>query len=192
MGSLGVGRPPVSAKLPTRVPPQEEVCLECMMRDRDLADVEVNGPGAWSRQSDADWDELRWREEALLKSMGNQSSHSIPSLEDAGSSDSEDTSVSLVSTGNSAEDSENRRKIAIKKHQRSLLRAKRREADGRILKEVGWKGFIWEQGKQGEGMPKGFRGTVGGKLTESGIRAVMTKVSLRVQSLGYWADILTA
>lgn len=176
---IGMGRPPVAKPVGK---PQEEICLECMMRDRDLADVTVTGPGAWARQSDADWDELRWREEALLKSMGSQCSLSIPSLEDGdASSDSEDTSVSVPSTGNSAEDSENRRRLAAKKQQRSALRARRREADGRVAREVGWRGFKWEEGKQGEGMPRGFRGTVGGRLTEGGIKAVMTKVSRRAR-----------
>lgn len=180
--NVGLGKPPAPsaaiARAPIR-PLQEEVCLECMMRDRDLADVVVSGPGAWARQSDADWDELRWREEALLKSMGSQSSLSVPSL-DADhdqSSDSESTSASLISTGNSMEDNENRRRLAVKRQQRSLIRARRREADGRVAREVGWRGFIWEEGKQGEGMPRRFRGTVGGRLTESGIKAVMTKVS---------------
>jgi hypothetical protein len=146
------------------------------MRDRDLADVEVIGPGCWSRQSDADWDELKWREEALLKSIGTQSTLSVPSLEDAGSSDSESTSASFPSTGRSTEDVEMRRRLAAKKQQRMVVRAKRREADGRIASEVGWRGFKWEEGKQGEGMPRGFRGTVGGPLSTEAIKAVMTKV----------------
>ena len=156
---------------------QEEVCLECMMRDRDLADIEVNGPGCWSRSSDADWDELRWREEALLKQMGNQSTLSVPSLEDDGSSDSESTSASFPSTGISSEDVENRRKMVIQKQHRNAIRAKRREADERVQREVGWRGFKWEEGKRGEGLPRGFRGTVGGPLSVEAIKGVMTKVS---------------
>jgi hypothetical protein len=171
---VGLGRPP-SARAP--LPKQEEVCLECLMRDRDLADVAVTGPGCWSRQSDADWDDLKWREEALLKSMGSQSNLSVPSLEDAGSSDSESTSASFPSTGRSGEDVEARRRMAMMKQQRVAIRAKRREADGRIANEVGWRGFKWEEGKQGEGMPRGFRGTVGGPLSTDAIKAVMTKVS---------------
>lgn len=171
---VGLGKPP-SARAP--VPKPEEVCLECLMRDRDLADVEVIGPGCWSRQSDADWDELKWREEALLKSMGSQSNLSVPSLEDAGSSDSECTSASVPSTGRSTEDVEARRRTAMMKQQRSAIRAKRREADGRIANEIGWRGFKWEEGKEGEGMPRGFRGTVGGPLSTDAIKAVMTKVS---------------
>ena len=147
------------------------------MRDRDLADIEVNGPGCWSRSSDADWDELRWREEALLKQMGNQSTLSVPSLEDDGSSDSESTSASFPSTGISSEDVENRRKMVIQKQHRNAIRAKRREADERVQREVGWRGFKWEEGKRGEGLPRGFRGTVGGPLSVEAIKGVMTKVS---------------
>jgi len=52
--------------------PQEEVCIECMMRDRDMADVDVTGLGVWERESDIalreliereDEDERRWYEE---------------------------------------------------------------------------------------------------------------------------------
>jgi hypothetical protein len=173
--AIGLGKPPSARAPPPKM--QEEVCLECMMRDRDLADIEVNGPECWSRQSDADWDELKWREEALLKSMGSQSTLSVPSLEDDGSSDSESTSASFPSTGISSEDVENRRKMAIQKQHRMVIRAKRREADERVQKEVGWRGFKWEEGKRGEGLPRGFRGTVGGPLSVEAIKGVMTKVS---------------
>jgi hypothetical protein len=173
--AIGLGKPPSARAPPPKM--QEEVCLECMMRDRDLADIEVNGPGCWSRSSDADWDELRWREEALLKQMGNQSTLSVPSLEDDGSSDSESTSASFPSTGISSEDVENRRKMVIQKQHRNAIRAKRREADERVQREVGWRGFKWEEGKRGEGLPRGFRGTVGGPLSVEAIKGVMTKVS---------------
>jgi hypothetical protein len=52
-------------------PPPEEVCIECMMRDRDMADVIVTGPGVWDRESDVhirdllereDEEERAWRE----------------------------------------------------------------------------------------------------------------------------------
>lgn len=34
-----------------------EVCLECMMRDEDMIDVNVLGPGLWERESDRDFDD---------------------------------------------------------------------------------------------------------------------------------------
>ncbi|KAK7045595.1 hypothetical protein VNI00_007427 [Paramarasmius palmivorus] len=43
--------------------PPEEVCLECAMRDQDMADVDVTSPGVWDRESDADYEELKRREE---------------------------------------------------------------------------------------------------------------------------------
>ena len=43
-------------------PPQEEVCVECAMRDQDMADVDVTSPGVWERASDAAFEELKQRE----------------------------------------------------------------------------------------------------------------------------------
>lgn len=50
----------------------QEICLECLMRDRDMADVEVTGPGIWSRTSDIDFEEaLRAEELAIANSTKN-------------------------------------------------------------------------------------------------------------------------
>jgi hypothetical protein len=43
-------------------PPQEEVCLECAMRDQDMADVDVASPGVWDRDSDVLYEDLVRRE----------------------------------------------------------------------------------------------------------------------------------
>jgi hypothetical protein len=48
---------------PQNAAPQEEVCIECMMRDRDMADVDVTSPGIWERESDAGLRELIERED---------------------------------------------------------------------------------------------------------------------------------
>lgn len=46
--------------------PKEEVCLECAMRDQDMADVDVTSPGIWERDSDAYYHDLvRSEEEAI-------------------------------------------------------------------------------------------------------------------------------
>ena len=45
----------------------QEVCLECLMRDRDMADIAVTGPGVWSRASDADFEEALRAEELAIK-----------------------------------------------------------------------------------------------------------------------------
>ena len=50
---------PVFASQPL---PAEEVCVECAMRDQDMADVDVTSPGVWSRESDVHYDELLRRE----------------------------------------------------------------------------------------------------------------------------------
>jgi hypothetical protein len=42
--------------------PAEEVCVECAMRDQDMADVDVTSPGVWSRESDVHYYELLRRE----------------------------------------------------------------------------------------------------------------------------------
>ncbi|KAI0930609.1 hypothetical protein AcV5_007277 [Taiwanofungus camphoratus] len=51
---------------PVYVPPQvpkEEVCVECAMRDQDMADVDVTSPGVWGRESDVQYEELVHREQ---------------------------------------------------------------------------------------------------------------------------------
>ncbi|KAI0743615.1 hypothetical protein C8Q80DRAFT_1220565 [Daedaleopsis nitida] len=42
--------------------PKEEVCVECAMRDQDMADVDVTSPGVWDRESDVLYEELCMRE----------------------------------------------------------------------------------------------------------------------------------
>lgn len=44
------------------VPQQEEVCVECAMRDRDMVDVDVTSAGVWERASDVVFEELKRRE----------------------------------------------------------------------------------------------------------------------------------
>ena len=49
---------------------QPEICVECMMRDRDMVGVDVTGEGAWARESDQDWEEaVRWDEEGSEESV---------------------------------------------------------------------------------------------------------------------------
>ncbi|KAK4050643.1 hypothetical protein OIV83_003369 [Microbotryomycetes sp. JL201] len=61
-----------SARLPSAQPPQPpphlvpqpEICVECMMRDRDMADVDVLGEGVWDRDSDVEFEEaVKWEDE---------------------------------------------------------------------------------------------------------------------------------
>ncbi|KAJ3562979.1 hypothetical protein NP233_g9240 [Leucocoprinus birnbaumii] len=51
--------PPQPAQAPS---PPEEVCVECAMRDQEMADVDVTSPGVWERASDAAFEELKKRE----------------------------------------------------------------------------------------------------------------------------------
>lgn len=52
---------PILSPTPLQLP--EEVCVECAMRDQDMADVNVTGPGVWDRESDVLYQELLRREE---------------------------------------------------------------------------------------------------------------------------------
>ena len=62
----------------------QEICLECLMRDRDMADVEVTGPGIWSRTSDLDFEEALRAEESAIKQYAAQGGYAASSLEDGG------------------------------------------------------------------------------------------------------------
>ncbi|KAF8504248.1 hypothetical protein BU17DRAFT_58239 [Hysterangium stoloniferum] len=62
------GQSPTLAVQPPTSPaqvlgPPRELCLECMMRDEDMADVDVTSPGVWDRESDVWYKELCQREE---------------------------------------------------------------------------------------------------------------------------------
>ncbi|KAK4686607.1 hypothetical protein P7C73_g3518, partial [Tremellales sp. Uapishka_1] len=176
--NAGINKPtPIGMGTPSRPPKglqqQEEVCLECMMRDRDLADVDVYGEGVWERSSDIAWEDMKERENALRRSIRG-GSMSSGSLADSSGSESETTTISYSSTGNTRHGNEMRKRQAARKQQKELSRARKREGDSRIAQEVGWRGFVWEEGA-GEGLPRGFRGNKGGRLTEQAIKAVMTK-----------------
>ncbi|GAA5892329.1 hypothetical protein JCM6882_003639 [Rhodosporidiobolus microsporus] len=69
-------QPTQPAQLPPHLTPQPEICVECMMRDRDMADVDVTGLGVWERESDAEWEEqVRWEgENPLLGGASGESS----------------------------------------------------------------------------------------------------------------------
>lgn len=58
--SMNPVNPVYSPKPPKQ--PQEEVCVECAMRDQEMADVDVTTPGAWDRASDAAFEDLKRRE----------------------------------------------------------------------------------------------------------------------------------
>lgn len=141
------------------------------MRDQDLADVDVSTPGVWARSSDVGLEELKWREQELVNAAGSLRLEREDMTSDEGSS-----GPSPPSTTNSLEEAEARRKEAVKQ-KKAALRLKRKELESRIVREVGWRGFKWEEGSAGEGLPRGFRGLRPGRLTEDGIKGIMTKVS---------------
>jgi hypothetical protein len=53
---------PINPVFTSQPLPAEEVCVECAMRDQDMADVDVTSPGVWARESDIHYDELLRRE----------------------------------------------------------------------------------------------------------------------------------
>ncbi|KAJ7647336.1 hypothetical protein FB45DRAFT_734559 [Roridomyces roridus] len=53
---------PAANAVALSTPPQEEVCVECAMRDQDMIDVDVTSPGVWERESDGMFDDLMRRE----------------------------------------------------------------------------------------------------------------------------------
>ncbi|KAF9461260.1 hypothetical protein BDZ94DRAFT_1323411 [Collybia nuda] len=53
---------PINTVYSPRPPPPEEVCVECAMRDQDMADVDVTSPGIWERESDTLFEDLKRRE----------------------------------------------------------------------------------------------------------------------------------
>ncbi|KAL1405801.1 hypothetical protein Q8F55_007478 [Vanrija albida] len=170
---VGMGRPATNRPAQGLKPP-EEVCLECMMRDRDLADVDVLGEGVWDRESNVAWDELKQREADMLGAMSLDHSISGLSLEDSSSDDASEPSISSPRSQASGLSSEEARRRAVQKKQmREARRAKRDERDAQIAR-LGWRGFKWEEGQAGEGFPRGFRGTRPGALTEKGIKNVLT------------------
>ncbi|KAF8274444.1 hypothetical protein EI94DRAFT_1794235 [Lactarius quietus] len=53
---------PINPVFTTQPLPPEEVCVECAMRDQDMADVDVTSPGIWARESDVHYEDLLRRE----------------------------------------------------------------------------------------------------------------------------------
>lgn len=80
VSSSNLQRPPSQSQI--RIEREPEVCVECMMRDRDMADVDVTGPNMWSRASDADFYEALAAEEADVLSELDSNAHTQP-LKDA-------------------------------------------------------------------------------------------------------------
>ncbi|KAI0769796.1 hypothetical protein BD413DRAFT_627939 [Trametes elegans] len=71
-----------SAMQPSFSPPQvpkEEICVECAMRDQDMADVDVTSPGVWDRESDILYEELCRREaEEDVSGQASSDNHGRP------------------------------------------------------------------------------------------------------------------
>ncbi|SCV73602.1 BQ2448_7528 [Microbotryum intermedium] len=94
---------PVAALPPPHLVPQPEVCVECMMRDKDMDDVDVTGPHVWDRDSDIDFeDALRWDDE-LAATMTNSDHHKMGGSEESGSLGAHGSINGIRRTGGSRE-----------------------------------------------------------------------------------------
>ncbi|GMK59802.1 hypothetical protein CspeluHIS016_0900190 [Cutaneotrichosporon spelunceum] len=160
-------------QIPQNIKPGEEICLECMMRDRDLANVDVTGDGVWERASDIALEELKSREYDLLRSMSidHSVSMSTMSIDESISSSTHGETLSSPRShaSNLASDDATRKKS----QGRDPRRQRRQDRDAQVAR-IGWRGFKWEEASGGDGFPPGFRGTRPGALTERGIKNVMT------------------
>ena len=95
-------RPP-SGQPPPHLVQQPEVCVECMMRDRDMADVDVTGHGMWERESDAEFEEvMRAEQEGEYGSASEESSGMRHGSLGAPGRSREGASVSRESLGRSS------------------------------------------------------------------------------------------
>lgn len=144
----GGDAPPLRIKVP---PPQEEICLECLMRDRDLIHVDVTSEDAWERSSDVDWRQKLETEDAVVKSF--RTNPEVLSRR-----------RSVLQHGSAEE--------RIKLESRLL-----REEDELVGARVGWRGLSWEEDDHGSGLPRHFRGRVEGELLEQRLRELATRVS---------------
>lgn len=162
MAAAGASQSPI---VPLRVkipPPQEEICLECLMRDRDLSHVDVTSRGVWSRASDGEFARMlveertfdhRWEDERgfLAYEGPHKSARHRPASSSAESEwERDDERLQWVA-----------------------------RADQELSRIVGWRGFSWEEDTQREdaGLPLAFRGRFEGGLYESGLRELARKVS---------------
>ncbi|KAJ9104107.1 hypothetical protein QFC19_004091 [Naganishia cerealis] len=152
---------PLRVKIP---PPQEEICMECLMRDRDLIHVAVTPPRVWARASDADLRDLLSRErefddhwEAEHGWLAYEGDDPVPARLRA-----RERWTSSVEEG----DLRTREERNVR-----LLR----DVDERLASVVRWRGFSWEE-QGGDGLPIAFRGRFGGELVESKLKELATKM----------------
>lgn len=152
---------PLRVKIP---PPQEEICLECLMRDRDLSHIDVSSPGVWSRASDAGFARM------LVEERGFDHRW-------------EDARGFLAYEGPRNKARQQRAPSAESDWERDDERLQWIvRADEELRRVVRWRGFSWEEDSQREdaGLPLAFRGRFEGGLYESGLRELARKVRLDV------------
>jgi hypothetical protein len=146
---------PLRVKIP---PPREEICLECLMRDRDLSHIDVLTPGIWRRTSDAGFTRMLVDERSFDHAWEN--ARGFLAYEGPRRSRRRESSVE--------EDWER-----DSERLQWVLRA-----DEELRRVVRWRGFSWEEDREKEdaGLPLAFRGRFEGGLYESGLRELARKV----------------
>lgn len=153
---------PVRVKIP---PPQEEICVECLMRDRDLIHIDVTSPSVWSRASDADFTHMLVNERAFDRLW--EAERGFHAYEGPRQTSRQ---AQLADPEWDEESVERLQWIA--------------EADEGLRAVVRWRGFSWEEDerKEDSGLPLAFRGRFEGGLYESSLRELARKVSIWVVS----------
>lgn len=150
---------PLRVKIP---PPQEEICLECLMRDRDLSHVDVTSRGVWSRASDGAFARMLVEERAFDHRWEDE--RGFLAYEGPRKSARHRASSSAESEWERRDDE--RLQWVVR-------------ADQELSRIVRWRGFSWEEDTQREdaGLPLAFRGRFEGGLYESALKELARKAS---------------
>lgn len=155
---------PLRIKVP---PPAEEICVECLMRDRDLMHIDVASPRVWSRASDAGFTQLLLIERAFDRQW--EAEHGFTAYDGP---------------------RQGRHRAALVDEEWDAWEVERRawvaRADEGLRQVVKWRGFTWEEDERREdkGLPVSFRGRFEGGLFEHSLRELARKVGRSTYFIG--------
>lgn len=149
---------PQRVKVP---PPAEEICVECLMRDRDLMHIDVTSPRVWSRALDAVFTQMLLAERAFDRQW--EAEHGFTAYDGPRHARHRAT---LVDEEWDAWEVERQAWVV--------------RGDEGLREVVRWRGFSWEEDERREdkGLPVSFRGRFEGGLFEHSLRELARKVSL--------------
>lgn len=161
LGSPSRPMEPDTAPLRIKVPPPpEEICVECLMRDRDLMHVDVTSPRVWSRASDGVFAQMLAAERGYDRDW--EAEHGFTAYDGPRHPRHRGT---LVDEEWDAWEVERQEWV--------------RKADEGLRGVVRWRGFSWEEDERREerGLPVSFRGRFEGGLFEHALKELARKVS---------------